>query len=151
MDNSTILSTQSLFLTLVSLLGAFFYVHLSDWRKDLIKLKAKWEQNRYRQTPEEKAAILEVRYELPSLSSYVTPLVTVVITVFILLLAALSCILWTHYSGPQVTKTLLLIAGGAFLILYVLLIGILLIGGMLTALQLQSKIAKEFTPRKTGD
>lgn len=146
-----ILSTQSLFLTLVSLLGAFFYVHLSDWRKDLIKLKAKWEQNRYRQTPEEKAAILEVRYELPSLSSYVTPLVTVVITVFILLLAALSCILWTHYSGPQEIKTLLLIAGGAFLMLYVLLTGIFLIGGMLTAKQLQGKIAKEFAPRKTGN
>lgn len=147
MDNSAILSTQGLLLTLISLLGTFFYVHLSDWRKDLMKLKAKWEQNRYYQTDEEKAALLEVRYELPGLSNYVTPLVTAVITVFILLVAGLSCALWTHYTGPLTIRTFLLVAGGAFLALYGLLTGTFLIGGMRTAKQLKHEISKQFRVR----
>lgn len=144
MDNSAILSTQGLLLTLVSLLGTFFYVHLSSWRKDIIKLQAKWEQNKFNQTDEEKAAVLQVRYELPGLKNYVTPLVTAVITGFILLIAVLSSILWTEYSGPEQLKALLTIAGGAFLILYLALTGIFLFGGLRTANRLEEEVEAMF-------
>jgi hypothetical protein len=150
-DNSAILSTQGLLLTLISLLGTFFYVHLSGWRKDLIKLKAKWEQNHYNQTNEQKAAVLEVRYELPGLSNYVTPLVSLVVTAFILLVAGLSYALWTPYCGPPTIRTSLTIAGIAFLILYVLLTGGFLIGGMMTAKELNDKICKKFADQKPAD
>ena len=140
MDNSAILSTQGLLLTLVSLLGTFFYVHLSNWRKDIIKLQAKWEQNKFNQTDEEKASVLQVRYELPGLNNYVTPLVTAVISSFILLIAVLSLILWTDYAGPEQLRTLLTIAGGAFLVLYLVLTGVFLFGGIRTANIVETEI-----------
>ena len=148
MDDSAILSTQGLLLTLVSLLGTFFYVHLSDWRKDIIELKAKWDQSHFYQTDEEKAAILEVRYELPGQSNYVVPLVTAVVTVFIVLIAVLSGTLWTHYCGPPAIRIHLLIAGSASLTLYVVLTGVFLIGGMRTAKQLKDAISEKFPPPK---
>ena len=140
MDISAILSTQGLLLTLVSLLGTFFYVHLSNWRKDIIKLQAKWEQNKFNQTDEEKASVLQVRYELPGLNNYVTPLVTAVISSFILLIAVLSLILWTDYAGPEQLRTLLTIAGGAFLVLYLVLTGVFLFGGIRTANIVETEI-----------
>lgn len=151
MDNSAIISTQGLLLTLISLLGTFFYVHLSNWRKDLMKLKAKWEQNQYYQTNEQKAAVLEIRYELPGLANYVTPLVSLVITAFIMLVAALSYALWTHYCGPPAIRTFLVIAGIAFLVLYLLLTGAFLIGGLMTAKELNDKISAQFADPKPVD
>ena len=144
MDDKIILSTQGLLLTLVSLLGTFFYVHLSNWRKDIIKLDAIWEQNQFNQTEEEKAALQKIRWELPGTSNFVTPLVTAVISAFIILVSVLSGILWTFYSGEVVIKMLLLIAGSAFLLLYLILTSIFLFGGLKTTKKLKKEIAKIF-------
>jgi hypothetical protein len=146
-DNSSVLSTQGLLLTLISLLGTFFYVHLSGWLKDLMKLKAKWEQNRYNQTDEERAAVLEVRYELPGLHNYVTPLVTTMITAFILLVAILSWLLWQEYSGPAAIRIVLVVAGAGFLILYMVLTLTFLLQGWRTANQLSDDMSKKSPAR----
>jgi hypothetical protein len=142
MDNSLILSVQGLFLTLLSLLGTFFYVHLGNWRRDLIKLKAKWEQNKFNQTDAERAAVFEVRYELPGLANYVVPLVTGVVTAFIVLVAVLSLVLWSAYSGPPQLRTYMRIAGGASFALYLALTAIFLVDGLLTARELREEIDK---------
>jgi hypothetical protein len=143
MDNSLILSVQGMFLTLLSLLGTFFYVHLGNWRKDLIKLKAKWEQNKFNQTDDERRAVLEVRYELPGLANYVVPLVTGVVTAFIVLVAVLSLALWSYYTGPGQLRTFMRVAGGASFALYVGLTAIFLVDGLLTARALREEIAEE--------
>lgn len=142
MDYSAILSTQGLLLTLVSLLGTLFYVHLSTWRKDLIKLKAKWAQNREAFDEEERKANREVRYELPGVNNYVTPLVTGIVTFFILLVAVLSGLLWSFYCGPVEIMVILSIAGGVFLALYLTLATILLVGGLRTGRDLSEDIAR---------
>lgn len=143
MNDSLVLSVQGLFLTLVSLLGTFFYIHLGNWRRDLIKLKAKWEQNKFNQTDEERSAVLEVRYELPGLANYVVPLVSAVVTGFILLIAVLSAVLWSYYTGLAALRTYMRVAGGASLFLYVGLTALFLVDGLRTARQIGKEIDEE--------
>jgi hypothetical protein len=106
---------QGLFLTLVSLLGTFFYIHLGNWRRDLIKLKAKWEQNKFNQTDEERSAVLEV----------------------------LSAVLWSYYTGLAALRTYMRVAGGASLFLYVGLTALFLVDGLRTARQIGKEIDEE--------
>ena len=142
-DDSLILSVQGLFLTLVSLLGTFFYIHLGNWRRDLIKLKAKWEQNKFNQTDDERSAVLEVRYELPGLANYVVPLVTGVVTGFIVLIAVLSAVLWSYYGGPPALRAFMRVAGGASLALYLGLTGLFLVDGLRTAREIGREMDEE--------
>lgn len=148
MESSLILSTQGLFLTLGSLLGTFFYVHLSNWLRELITIQNKWKLNEDDETEEEKKALRECRYALRGVYNWVPGLVSGVITAFILLLAKLSLLLWAQYSGPSDLQTYLSIAGGTFLVLYMALTGGFLIYGYWIGCSLQSKITQKY-PRPT--
>lgn len=70
-------------LTLIGLLGTFFYVHLSTWLRDLISLKTKFDLVDPPGTPEEKQAALECKYTLSGLYNYVPLLTTAALSAFI--------------------------------------------------------------------
>jgi hypothetical protein len=144
MDTSLILSTQGLFLTLGSLLGTFFYVHLSNWLREVIAIQNKWNLNKNGEKDEEKQALRECRYALQGVYNYVPGLVSGIITAFVFLLAALSISLWTWYSGPDVLQSYLSIAGLTFLILYTGLTACFLIHGYCIGHSIQSAIYKKY-------
>lgn len=82
--SSELTSTIGFFLTLTSLLGTFFYVHLSNWFREKLELKSKYDENSVGDDERRKQARIECRFQLKRLLNHVPPLVSVVITVFIL-------------------------------------------------------------------
>lgn len=71
-------------LTLVGLIGTFFYVHLSNWLREILELRSKYELNRVGDTEPRKQGRLECRFQLRRLLNHVTLLVSLVISFFIL-------------------------------------------------------------------
>jgi hypothetical protein len=58
------LSVIGFFLTLAGLLGSFFYIHLSDWLREVLALETKWRINAVGDEPDQRAARRECRYEV---------------------------------------------------------------------------------------
>ena len=71
-------------LTLVGLIGTFFYVHLSNWLREILELRSKYELNRVGDTEPRKQGRLECRFQLHRLFNHITLLVSLVISFFIL-------------------------------------------------------------------
>jgi len=71
-DSTEALSVIGFFLTLVSLLGSFFYIHLSDWLREVVALEAKWDVNKIGTDRDD--AQIECRYEAEKAASWATPL-----------------------------------------------------------------------------
>lgn len=80
------------FLTLTSLLGTFFYVHLTTWLRDMLALKAKYEFNTGGNTGAEEQAMRECRYALKGLFNILPGLVCFAISIFIIFSA------WNTYG-----------------------------------------------------
>jgi hypothetical protein len=70
-------------LTLVSLLGGFFAIHLSNWLRDILEVRAKFDANRVGDSQERRSARAECSFTLRRLINHVTLLVTVVLASFI--------------------------------------------------------------------
>jgi hypothetical protein len=77
------LSTVGLMLTLASLLGSFFYIHLSQWLRDILALRQKTELNRLQGDETQKRAIVECRVEYCRLASWHTYAVNLVVIGFV--------------------------------------------------------------------
>lgn len=144
MDTSLIISAQGFFLTLIGLLSAFFYVHLSNWYGQLVSLKSKWDLNESGETKDEKQALLECRYALAGVYNWVPAAISAVITLFILMLTLLSVLLWSEYNGPSNYRLYLMLAGGVFLVTYLILSGLLLFKGYSVGRSVAEAIANKY-------
>ena len=112
-------SVIGLYFTLAGLLGTFFYVHLSSWLQNLLKLQAKWNVNRLGTDEAQKSAIRECRFELKGLFNHIPVLVALIVSIFIFVLSKdalellsqapkdmlayrlgymLTCFLWLYYT-----------------------------------------------------
>jgi ATP/ADP translocase len=61
MDSS--LTIIGFLFTLISLLGSFFYIQISNWYSEVLELNKKYEENKEKTNAEMKDAIRECRYE----------------------------------------------------------------------------------------
>jgi hypothetical protein len=138
-------SIIGIFLTLVGLLGSFFYIHLSSWFRDLIALQNKWELNKIGGTPEEIEAQRECRYALRGLYNYVPGLVAGVITLFIGLVSGfiLNYLFSIEVSGPL--SSVLWVVFLAFLATYFTLTLYFLIAGYRTGARINAEIEQSLT------
>ena len=90
LTSSDVTATIGFMLTLVGLIGTFFYVHLSNWLRELLELRSKYELNKVGDTEPRKQGRLECRFQLRRLLNHVTLLVSIVISVFILVVVYLA-------------------------------------------------------------
>jgi hypothetical protein len=90
---SDLSSTFGFFLTLTSLLGTFFYVHLSNWFREILELREKVELNSAGDDEPRKRALIECRFQLKRLRNHVTVVVSVVITLFIVVMFVIACVM----------------------------------------------------------
>jgi len=138
------LTVLGIFLTLISLLGTFFYIHLSSWFRDIIALKSKWELNEIGNKPEEEQACRECRYALRGLFNYVPLSIAIVISAFIGLVSWYS---FSFLSTVEVKHSLanaLCVIFTTFLIIYFLLTLYFLIHGYIIGFQISNRIMKKF-------
>ena len=142
------LSVIGYFLTLVGLLGSFFYIHLSDWYRDVIALVTKWEINKYGDDPDLKAGRRECRYEIQKVSSWSILLSSYVVTAFIALLFGLSVIMWLAEPQRSDAWIYIGIAGIAFVSIYLGMTIGLLISGYKKALRLRKEIESKIVVAK---
>ncbi len=127
--NSQEIGTLGFFLTLVSLLGTFFYVQLSNWLRDLIASEAIYDANAVAGTDAEKEEIRKLKYSIVGLYNLVPLITSFAISTFIALVAGIIVrILWHAVASDYLAQNLML-ALCAFLVIYYGLTGYLLLRG----------------------
>lgn len=142
---SDILSVIGVFLTLVGLLGSFFFVHLSDWYRKILSLSTKWDINKYGDDPDQKASRRECRYEVEELASWTTLITSLVVTSFVLLVFWFSLALWRSVPAKNDAWIYIGAAGVVFLLIYIgMTIGLLGMGYRKII-----KIRREITSKNT--
>jgi|GEM_PF-1107304 len=152
--NATVASTDALsvigfFLTLVSLLGSFFYIHLSDWLRDVIALETKWHFNEFGDEADQKAARRECRYEVEQAAGMTTLLTSLVVTAFVIFIFVLGVLLWQAQPEKSVAWTYIGLAGAGFMVIYIGMTIYLLGSGYRKARRLRSTVRTHF-PKKQG-
>jgi hypothetical protein len=116
MTGSETLSAIGFFFTLTSLLGTLFYVQLSNWYREVLELKSKFELNQY--GDDNKKARLECGFQIKRLYNYIPLLVSGVLTVFLLTIGGLSVRLgYLTYPFPYILYYYLA-ASIVFLVIY---------------------------------
>lgn len=88
---SETVSTIGFFLTLTGLLGTFFYVHLSNWFRDILELECKYEENAKGEDERRRQGRIECKFQLRKLFNHVTWLISLIITTF---LGLMACLAW---------------------------------------------------------
>lgn len=149
-ESADALSVIGYFLTLVSLLGSFFYIHLSEWYRDILALATKWDINKFGDDPDQKAGRRECRYEIVKVSNWSILGTSYVVTAFLMLITILSVIMWVEERQRSDAWLYIGIAGLAFVLIYLgMTIGIL-IKGYKKATQLREAIeSKVILPKST--
>lgn len=147
---SNAFTVLGLFLTLISLLGTFFYVHLSNWYRDMLSLRDKWDLNSRVNLEEEKQARRECRYEIRGLYNFVTLTVTLVISAFIFLVTILSALILIPELRVDPLAVHLCIALTAFVITYVTFTTFFLVQGYRIGRSLRQQIDAAF-PKAAGN
>ncbi len=79
-------SVIGLYLTLLGLLGTFFYVHLGGWLQDMLKLYAKWNINKPGTDAAQITGKRECRFELEGLFNHIPVLAAIIVGLFICVL-----------------------------------------------------------------
>lgn len=133
------LSTVGLMLTLASLLGSFFYLHLSQWVRDVIALDRKQELNEAAGTDPEKRALVECRIELKRLWSWPGFVVNGVVIAFVIFVLVLGLNMIHHARTDPLYRD---VQAGliVFLIVFVVLSGLLLAVGIKKLTDLSAKL-----------
>ena len=126
---NTIFSTISLFFTLFGLLGSLFAIHLSNWFREILSLKQKYEINRTQDTDVEKSALRECRYKLRELYNPVTWIVYLLLTVFLVFVLWRGALLISPYWDKDMLAQEVRNVAIGFLTLYTALSLFFLIGG----------------------
>jgi hypothetical protein len=128
------------FLTLISIIGTFFYVQLSNWYRELLEVEEKFKLNKHGDEHEDKRARLECRFQLNRLYNHVPALVSALVSVFLVVIGLLALSLGTQLQpGPQILPYYW-IAGGVFYAIYLFLTAYFLIKGYRLGWQLKVEI-----------
>jgi hypothetical protein len=138
--NSEITSTIGFFLTLTSLLGTYFYVHLSTWFRELLELNSKWEENSVGMEEFRRRARTECRFQLKRQLNHVPILISGILTAFIISMAVISNKLIASVSPRPVILDYYITAFIIFFITYIALTAYFLIHGYIIAFKLRSAI-----------
>ncbi len=134
------LSVIGYFLTLVGLLGSFFYMHLGDWYRQVLALEVKWEINRTGDDPELRTGRRECRHEAAHIAGWSILATSLSVSSFMLLISILALVLWFRRADRTEAWTFIGIAGLAFLILYVTMTAYFLIQGYSKARRIRGEI-----------
>jgi hypothetical protein len=149
-DPSQVLSILGFFLTLAGLLGSFFYIHLSDWYREILSLQVKWEMNKAGDDPDQKAARRSCRYEAEQYASWTTLATSLAVTIYIGLIGVLSLLIWQQQPVDNPLSLYIGIAGGVFLAVYLGMTAFFLIAGYTKVRRLRSEVIQRLTPRHQG-
>lgn len=144
------LSVIGFFLTLVGLLGSFFYIHLSDWLREVLALEIKWRINAVGDEADQRAARRECRYEVEQSANWTTLLTSLVVTAFVIFIFFLALSLWRAQPEKTAAWTYIGWAGGGFMVIYLGMTGYLLIRGYVKARRLYSTVRAYFERKKKG-
>lgn len=106
MVDSNIYSVIGIFLTLIGLMGTFFYIHLSNWLQELLKLNSKWEQNKPGTDASQMSAKRECKYELRGLFNHVPILISCMITTFSIIVWRNSSFLLDKFQSDTISSLL---------------------------------------------
>jgi hypothetical protein len=140
---SEITATIGFFLTLTSLLGTYFYVHLSTWFRELLELNSKWEENSIGMEEFRKRARIECRFQLKRHLNHVPLLISFILTAFIVSMWILSSHLIASVSPRPVIFNYYSTAFIVFFITYALLTLYFLIHGYVLAYKLHRAINQQ--------
>ena len=137
---SELLTTIGFFLTLTGLLSTFFYVHLSNWFREILELQSKYDENKKGDDDRRRYARVECRFQLKRLFNHVPILVSGVITFFILVMAYLAFTMIASISPRPLIFDYYEIAFLVFIIAYFALTLYFLIHGYWIAFQLRAQL-----------
>ena len=135
------------FLTLTGLLSTFFYVHLSNWFREILELQSKYDENKKGDDDRRRYARVECRFQLKRLLNHVPILVSGVITVFILVMTYLALTMIASVSPRPLIFDYYQIAFLIFLIAYFALTLYFLIHGYWIAFQLRAQMQSQMQPK----
>jgi len=130
-------TTIGLFLTLVGLLGSFFWVSLTAWLRDLVALEAQATYWQARQKDEEKA---KIRHQVKGLGDWTTYVTTLAVLIFGVVLVVEALQMADGLKGELGDH--LRTALWSFLVLFIVLTLFLLLRGYLLVRSIKAK-AKE--------
>jgi hypothetical protein len=141
------------FLTLVGLIGTFFYVHLSNWLREILELQSKYELNRVGESDARKEGRLQCKFELKRLLNHVPALVSAVISIFIVLLLCDARILVNASVPPPAVIPYYKLAAKYFLVAYFGLTFYFLLHGYVVAFSLRRQLYPKASkpPAHNGD
>ena len=142
-QSSDALSVIGFFLTLIGLVGSFFYIHLSDWYRKVVSLATKWEINRYGDDPDQKAGRRECRYEVEEVAGWTTLITSLVVTGFVVFIFLLSVVLWLTEPEKSDAWAYIGIAGVGFLLVYLGMTAGLLVAGYCKATKVRGEIREK--------
>ena len=144
------LSVIGFFLTLVGLLGSFFYIHLGEWMREVIALETKWEINAVGDEADQRAARRACRYEVEQAASWATLLTSLVVTIFVVFVFVLAVNLWLNQPEKTDAWTYIGMAGVGFMGIYLGMTGYFLVRGYIKARRLISAVRSYFERKKRG-
>lgn len=133
------------FLTLVGLLGTFFYVHLSNWLREILELKAKYDLNSKGDSEDRRKAVLECRFQLKRLRNHIPVLVALLISTFLGVVTYSAAQLIRSLDPRPLLMTYYLRIGTVFLLIYAALTLYFLIHGYLVA----NRIKEGLNPKQS--
>ncbi len=140
LNSSDLTATIGFMLTLVGLIGTFFYVHLSNWLRELLELKSKYDLNSVGNTEARKEGILECKYQLRRLLNHIPLLIAAVISFFIVEVVIIAKNLISAVQPLPPVVPYYESAGKYFLVIYFGLTVYLLLHGYIVAFWLRSKL-----------
>ena len=129
-------SAISFMLTLLSLTGTYFYVHLSMWVRDLLELRAKWDLNALGSTDMNLKAQAECKYQIKRLGPLVPLLTTAAVTGLLVAISVWAYQLTKSIDPMPLVFTYYRRAGLVFLSLYLVMVGAFCIWGIILATKL---------------
>jgi hypothetical protein len=135
---SEVTTAIGFFLTLTGLLSTFFYVQLSNWFREILELKSKYDENKVGDDERRRYARVECKFQLKRLFNHVPILVSAVITVFILEINYLASALITSVLPRPILFDYYETAFRLFIISYFVLTLYFLIHGYWIALNLRN-------------
>lgn len=145
---SELTSAIGFFLTLTGLLSTFFYVHLSNWFREILELNSKYDENKTGEDERRRNARVECKYQLKRFFNHVPLLVSGVITAFIVVNTIQAFNMISAISPRPVIFGYYAIAFWIFLIAYFVLTFYFLIHGYVICFRLRSQLWPSPKPGK---
>ena len=137
----SVYSIIAIYLSLIGILGTFFYIHLSGWLQNLFMLKAKVQINKLQTDADQSKAIRECKYEIKGLLTHIPFLIAVIISLFIGLLWKDSSYLLSTNSDDLALHLRVIL--DVFIVVYFTLTSYLLLHGYLLGFWIWRTIKKK--------